>query len=138
MATSGLTMAALKPFQPRHFRIFPQAQWSLMQKGQIIAPGFIDLHIYGGGGASILDAQVEAVETVLHTHAQYGTTGMLVSTVTAEIPVLLKALSAVDQVAQKKPQRPKVPRYLVYTWKAASWRQNGAVRINWNGYNAPR
>ena len=72
-------------------------------EGSIISPGFIDLHIYGGGGASVLDADPEAVSTILHTHAQYGTTGMLVSTVTAEIPLLLKALKAVDLAAQKSP-----------------------------------
>ena len=70
-------------------------------EGSIISPGFIDLHIYGGGGASVLDADPAAVATILHTHAQYGTTGMLVSTVTAEIPLLLKALRAIDQTAQK-------------------------------------
>ncbi len=72
-------------------------------EGQIVSPGFIDLHIYGGGGASVLDADPASVETVLHTHAQYGTTGMLVSTVTAEIPLLHRALKAIDQAAQKSP-----------------------------------
>jgi N-acetylglucosamine-6-phosphate deacetylase len=69
-------------------------------KGQIISPGFIDLHIYGGGGASVMDATPEAIQTILRTHAQYGTTGMLVSTVTAEIPLLISALLAIDQTAQ--------------------------------------
>lgn len=69
-------------------------------QGQIISPGFIDLHIYGGGGASVMDATPEAVHTILRTHAQYGTTGMLVSTVTAEIPLLISALQAIDRAAQ--------------------------------------
>lgn len=72
-------------------------------QGQIISPGFIDLHIYGGGGASVMDATPEAVHTILRTHAQYGTTGMLVSTVTAEIPLLFSALQAIDQAAQISP-----------------------------------
>lgn len=69
-------------------------------QGQIISPGFIDLHIYGGGGASVMDTTPEAIQTILRTHAQYGTTGMLVSTVTAEIPLLISALLAIDQTAQ--------------------------------------
>lgn len=69
-------------------------------QGHIISPGFIDLHIYGGGGASVMDATPEAVHTILRTHAQYGTTGMLVSTVTAEIPLLISALQAIDRAAQ--------------------------------------
>lgn len=72
-------------------------------QGQIISPGFIDLHIYGGGGAAVMDATPEAIHTILRTHAQYGTTGMLVSTVTAEIPLLFSALQAIDQAAQISP-----------------------------------
>lgn len=93
----------IKAISSKPFQDIPAGTLVIDVEGQIIAPGFIDLHIYGGGGASVLDAEAAAVETVLHTHAQYGTTGMLVSTVTAEIPVLLKALSAVNQVAQKSP-----------------------------------
>lgn len=70
-------------------------------EGQIIAPGFIDLHIYGGGGASVLDADPASTEKVLHTHAQFGTTGMLLSTVTAEIPLLERALKVINRVAAK-------------------------------------
>ncbi len=80
----------------------PDAQTEVIDvQGCIVSPGFIDLHIYGGGGAAVMDATPEAVATILHTHAQYGTTGMLVSTVTAEIPLLLRALEAIDIAAQK-------------------------------------
>lgn len=93
----------IKAISSKPFQDIPAGTLVIDVEGQIISPGFIDMHIYGGGGASVLDAEAAAVETVLHTHAQYGTTGMLVSTVTAEIPVLIKALSAVNQVAQKSP-----------------------------------
>lgn len=93
----------IKAISAEPFQDIPEETLVIDVEGQIIAPGFIDLHIYGGGGASVLDAKPESVETVLHTHAQHGTTGMLVSTVTAEIPLLLEALKAVDQAAQKSP-----------------------------------
>lgn len=39
-----------------------------------LSPGFIDLHVHGGGGADFMDGTKESVETVLHTHARHGTT----------------------------------------------------------------
>jgi N-acetylglucosamine-6-phosphate deacetylase len=49
--------------------------------GRIIAPGFIDIHIQGAGGADILDATPEALEAISRTCARFGTTGFLATTV---------------------------------------------------------
>ncbi|MBN1807054.1 MAG: N-acetylglucosamine-6-phosphate deacetylase [Sedimentisphaerales bacterium] len=49
--------------------------------GKIIAPGFIDVHIQGAGGADILDATPEALKTISQTCARFGTTGFLATTV---------------------------------------------------------
>jgi N-acetylglucosamine-6-phosphate deacetylase len=50
-------------------------------QGRIIAPGFIDVHIQGAGGADILDATPEALEAISQTCARFGTTGFLATTV---------------------------------------------------------
>jgi len=50
-------------------------------KGRIIAPGFIDIHIQGAGGADILDATTEALKAVSQTCARFGTTSFLATTV---------------------------------------------------------
>jgi N-acetylglucosamine-6-phosphate deacetylase len=50
-------------------------------RGRIIAPGFIDVHIQGAGGADVLDGTVEALETLSKTCARFGTTGFLATTV---------------------------------------------------------
>jgi N-acetylglucosamine-6-phosphate deacetylase len=47
-----------------------------------IAPGYIDLHVHGGGGADFMDGDPEAVATITSTHARYGTTGLLATTLT--------------------------------------------------------
>lgn len=60
--------------------------------GQYIAPGFIDLHIHGGGGADFMDGTVEAFLTIAETHARYGTTSMVPTTLTAEKEDLLHTL----------------------------------------------
>ena len=50
-------------------------------KGRTIAPGFIDVHIQGAGGADILDATPEALKTISQTCARFGTTSFLATTV---------------------------------------------------------
>lgn len=51
-------------------------------KLQKIIPGFIDLHVHGGGGADIMESG-KAVETIARTHARFGTTSFLATTMTA-------------------------------------------------------
>ncbi len=50
-------------------------------QGRIIAPGFIDVHIQGAGGADILDGTPEALGAISKTCARFGTTGFLATTV---------------------------------------------------------
>ena len=37
-------------------------------KGSYIAPGFVDIHVHGGGGAEFMCDNVEDVKTVCATH----------------------------------------------------------------------
>lgn len=53
-------------------------------RGNYISPGFIDLHVHGGGGYDFMDATVEAFLKIAEIHAQHGTTSMLPTTLTAE------------------------------------------------------
>ena len=48
----------------------------------IILPGFIDLHVHGGGGRDIMDGG-DAATRVTAIHAQHGTTSLLATTMTA-------------------------------------------------------
>ncbi len=47
-----------------------------------LMPGFVDIHIHGGGGADTMDATAKAFATIAKTHARYGTTSLLLTTVT--------------------------------------------------------
>lgn len=49
--------------------------------GCIVAPGFIDVHIQGAGGADVLDATPEALATISQTCARFGVTSFLATTV---------------------------------------------------------
>lgn len=61
-------------------------------KGQYISPGFIDIHVHGGGGHDFMDGSTDAFLKIAETHAKYGTTSMLPTTLTAEKEDLLKTL----------------------------------------------
>lgn len=47
-----------------------------------ILPGFIDLHVHGGGGADFMDCDVEAICTAARAHCQHGTTALCPTTMT--------------------------------------------------------
>jgi N-acetylglucosamine-6-phosphate deacetylase len=60
----------------------------------LLLPGFIDLHVHGGGGADVMQGG-DAVETVARTHARHGTTALLATTMTAPRAEIEAALRAV-------------------------------------------
>ena len=60
----------------------------------VILPGFVDLHVHGGGGADIMDA-AGAVDTVARHHALHGTTSLLATTLTAPWVNLERAVNEV-------------------------------------------
>lgn len=63
-------------------------------KGQYISPGFIDIHVHGGGGHDFMDGTVDAFLGIAETHARYGTTALLPTTLTSEKEDLLLTLEA--------------------------------------------
>lgn len=58
-----------------------------------LAPGFVDMHSHGGGGAAFTDGGAGA-RTVLATHLVHGTTSMMASLVTDTIDVLQEQVRA--------------------------------------------
>ncbi|QQE79248.1 N-acetylglucosamine-6-phosphate deacetylase [Alicyclobacillus sp. SO9] len=67
---------------------------TLIQTDGEILPGFIDVHVHGGGGAEVMEGTEEAFEQVCTTHAKHGTTGLLLTTVTSPAAELDKVFSA--------------------------------------------
>src|SRR4051812_3888210 len=73
-----------------------------------IIPGFIDLHVHGGGGQDIMEGG-DAPHVIARMHAQHGTTSLLATTMTApphEIDAALKAIGAA--CAQRRPGAARV------------------------------
>jgi N-acetylglucosamine-6-phosphate deacetylase len=64
-----------------------------------ILPGFVDLHVHGGGGADCMEGE-QAVRQMARFHAQHGTTALLATTVTAPLAELEAALRGIAAVVQ--------------------------------------
>jgi len=64
--------------------------------GKYVAPGFIDLHVHGGGGHDFMDATETAFLKIAETHAKYGTTAMLPTTLTSTKEEMLQTLAVYE------------------------------------------
>lgn len=60
--------------------------------GKYVSPGFIDIHVHGGGGHDFMDNTVAAFLGIAKLHARHGTTAMLPTTLSCEKTDLLKTL----------------------------------------------
>ena len=72
---------------------FPDAE-IVDAQGNFISPGFIDIHIHGGGGSDFMDGTVGGFLQIAQTHAKHGTTSMLPTTLTCEKEDLIQTLEA--------------------------------------------
>ncbi|MBL8324277.1 MAG: amidohydrolase family protein [Rubrivivax sp.] len=66
----------------------------------IVLPGFVDLHVHGGGGHDVMDG-AEAAQAVARCHAAHGTTAMLATTLTAPIDEVRAALAALGPLVRE-------------------------------------
>lgn len=69
--------------------------------GAYVSAGFIDLHIHGSGGADVMDATPEALETISSTLLQTGTTSFLATTMTMSSEDIDRALQNIQLHAAK-------------------------------------
>ncbi len=65
-------------------------------KGNYVSAGFIDLHIHGSGGADVMDATPEALETISSALLQTGTTSFLATTMTMSTEHIDNALQNIQ------------------------------------------
>ncbi len=73
-------------------------------RGKYIAPGFIDMHVHGGGGHDFMDNTLEAFLQIAATHAKYGTTSMMPTTLSCDQQDLLDTLSIYEQACKQNHQ----------------------------------
>ena len=70
-------------------------------RGRYVAPGFIDLHVHGGGGHDFMDGTLYAFLKVAETHARFGTTSMVPTTLTSGQDALFRTLELYEEANKK-------------------------------------
>lgn len=71
--------------------------------GLTAIPGLIDIHVHGGAGADVMDADPDAVAAMARFHAAHGVTAMLPTTWAASEAAITAALRAVAVAAGPVP-----------------------------------
>ncbi len=71
--------------------------------GGLLAPGFIDVQVNGGGGALLNgNPTIDTVRRIAESHRKYGTTGMLPTVITDAPEILAQAIAAVKAARVEK------------------------------------
>ena len=65
-----------------------------------VVPGFVDMHVHGGGGASYASGIAEEALTAARTHLEHGTTTTIASTVTGEIDEICRQASVLSELVE--------------------------------------
>jgi len=72
-------------------------------EGAYAAPGFIDIHLHGGGGFDLMDCTEEAFRTISAVHLKNGTTSMIPTTVSSDFADILRVFDAYRKYAPACP-----------------------------------
>ena len=68
--------------------------------GRTISPGFVDIHVHGGGGFGFLSATPEEVGKICNAHSKYGTTSIVPTTSAAPIDKTCKAINNIRAASE--------------------------------------
>lgn len=71
----------------------PTGRADLELAGRWVIPGFVDMHVHGGGGRSFQTASPDDAAAIVAFHRNHGTTTMMASLVTASVPILERAVA---------------------------------------------
>lgn len=72
-------------------------------QGGYLSPGFVDLHVHGGGGEDFSDASTDAYLTALKTHLRGGTTTILPTLMTGSLSRILENVAVYEELAAHPP-----------------------------------
>src|SRR5271166_4914667 len=70
----------------------------------VMAPGYVDLHIHGSAGYDVMDDSAEALPAIEQLLARHGVTSYFPTTVTAPIDTTLRALERLADAIEKGEQ----------------------------------
>lgn len=78
-----------------------------MPTGGVIVPGFVDIHVHGGGGHSMTLGEPDAVAAAAAFHLGHGTTTIMASTVTAPLDELVATCTRIATLIDERGDDPE-------------------------------
>lgn len=69
-------------------------------QGGVIAPGFINLHVHGGGGADAMDSSFDSLNQMSQFEAAHGTTGFLPTVMSSPLEQMTTACRAAAEAIE--------------------------------------
>jgi len=70
-------------------------------KDKYIVPGYIDIHVHGGGGSDVMDGNYEAINQIAIAHSHFGTTSFLPTTMTMNKNKIIRSLKTIYEAKLK-------------------------------------
>lgn len=83
---------------------FPKRAEVLDAKYHYVSPGFIDIHVNGGGGRAFMECTEDAFKVAIGFHTRHGTTGLLPTAVAAPLEELRAFLGLVKECRDRDPR----------------------------------
>lgn len=71
-------------------------------KGNYVSPGFIDVHVHGGGGADFMDGGINPVMQAARAHMKHGTTTIIPTTLSDELHEISKTVHSIKSASEKQ------------------------------------
>jgi len=81
---------------PRSSLSLPAGATELNATEKTAVPGFIDIHIHGAGGRDVMEGDGDALGVVARKVAEFGTTSLLATTVTASPDATIRATAGIS------------------------------------------
>ncbi|MBR5543754.1 MAG: N-acetylglucosamine-6-phosphate deacetylase [Oscillospiraceae bacterium] len=100
-------------------------------KGKYISPGFIDIHVHGGGGKEFIDGDEESFLFIAELHAKHGTTTLLPTASTAttdEYVAMFETFGKVGRKNEKGAYMPGIHMESPYFSRAQTGAQGSLIR----------
>ncbi|MGH9000047.1 MAG: N-acetylglucosamine-6-phosphate deacetylase [Acidimicrobiia bacterium] len=101
LRTDGPVIAGLGPGDPGDPAAAavagPQVE-RIAASGMTLVPGFVDVHVHGGAGTDVMDADLDGLRALARFHATCGTTALVATTWAASEAATADAVAAVAAV----------------------------------------
>ena len=75
-------------------------------KGNVVAPGGIEIHVHGGGGRDFMEGTEEAFKVAVEAHLKHGTTAIFPTLSSSTIPMIEAAAEACTKIMNEDPNTP--------------------------------